>query len=95
MNASDVSRATMDKVVVIQCSLRCFTLGLIALLPGLGVPFAVMALASYFRVKRATGAQWNPAQQYLSWGLATALCGLFLTTVITCVIVSILVLNLT
>jgi hypothetical protein len=84
----------MDKVEVIQRSLRCFTLGLIGLLPGLGIPFAVVALALYLQVRREIGSHWNPAQKYLTWGLATALCGLFLTVVIAGVIGSIIVLNL-
>lgn len=71
----------MDKVEMIQLSLRCFTLGLIGLLPVLGIPFAVIAVSNYFRVRRLVGGQWNPAQTYLAWGLATALSGLFLTVV--------------
>ena len=76
----------MDKIEVIQRSLRCFTMGLIGLLPALGIPFAAIALSNYFRVKRIAGAQWNPAQQYLTWGLVTALCGLFLTVVVVFVV---------
>jgi hypothetical protein len=89
------SSAPMDRVGVIQRSLRCFTLGLIGLLPGLGIPFAIVALAIHFQVRREIGSNWNPAQQYLTWGLATAICGLFLTLVIAGVIASIIVLNLT
>ena len=72
----------MDKIEVIERSLRCFTMGLIGLVPALGIPFAVIALSNYFRIKRIVGVQWNPAQKYLTWGLATALCGLFLTIVL-------------
>ena len=85
--------ASMDKIEVIQRSLRCFTLGLIGILPVLGIPFAIVALSNYFQVKRLVGAQWNPAQTYLTWGMATALCGLFLTTIIAGVVASMIFLN--
>ena len=62
MTPPPVSPASMDKVEVIQRSLRCFTLGLFGILPVLGIPFAVMALSNYFQVKRIAGAHWNPAQ---------------------------------
>ena len=84
----------MDKVLVIERSLRCFTLGLFGVLPVVGLPFAVTALSNYFHVKRIVGTQWNPAQTYLAWGLATSLSGLFLTVVITGVIGSMIYLNL-
>jgi len=94
MTSPSPSPASMEKIEVIQRSLRCFTLGLIGLLPGLGIPFAVMALANYFQVQSGIGVQWNPAQQYLTWGMATALSGLFLTLVLAVVMGSILFLNL-
>jgi hypothetical protein len=94
MTPTPVSQGPMEKIELIQRSLRCFTMGVIGVLPVVGIPFAVLALAHYFRVKRESGAQWNPAQQYLTWGLATALSGLFLTFVLTLVAASILVLNL-
>lgn len=84
----------MDKVEAIERSLRCFTMGLIGLLPVLGVPFALLALDNYSRVKRNLGLEWNPAQRYLTWGLATAVSGLFLTIVTLFVVVGIIVLEL-
>jgi ABC-type phosphate transport system permease subunit len=94
MTPPPVNPASMDKVEVIQLSLRCFTMGLIGLLPVLGIPFAIVALSNYFHVNRLVGTQWNPAQTYLTWGLATALCGLFLTVVIAGVFGSMIYLNL-
>jgi hypothetical protein len=85
----------MDKVDAIQCSLRCFTVGLFGLLPLLGIPFAIVALANYFKVRRGFAGQWNPAQRYLRWGITCALGGTFLTVVITVVLVGITVFNLT
>lgn len=90
-----VSPVAMDKVETIQRSLRCFTLGLIGVLPVVGIPFGVMALADYFTVKRAVGAHWNPAQKYLTWGGATALAGILLTTILTFIVAAVIVLELT
>jgi hypothetical protein len=81
----------MDKIEVIESSLRCFTMGLIGLLPALGVPFAIVAVSNFLRVKRLVGPHWNPAQTYLTWGLATALAGLFLTVVLAFVVAIIIV----
>jgi len=89
-----VSPAAMDKVELIQRSLRCFTLGVLGVLPVVGLPFAVMALTNYFAVQRTSGAQWNPAHTYLTWGLATAVSGLFLTLVTAFVVAAIIVLEL-
>jgi ABC-type phosphate transport system permease subunit len=94
MTQPSPSPPALDKVEIIQSSLRCFTHGLIGLLPGLGIPFAAVAIANFFRVKARVGAQWNPAQRYLVWGLATALAGTFLTVVLAVVIASIIVLDL-
>jgi hypothetical protein len=62
----------MTKVEMIERSLRCFGYGLIALLPVVGLPLAVLAIGQYLRVKRGQGDMWNPAQRYLFWG---GLCG--------------------
>jgi purine-cytosine permease-like protein len=95
MSPPATSQPAMDKVEAIQCSLRCFTVGLFGLLPLLGIPFAIVALADYFKVRRGFAGQWNPAQRYLTWGVATALCGAFLTIVIAVVLVGVIVLDLT
>ena len=91
MNPPPVSPAPVDKVEVIQGSLRCFTMGLIGLLPVLGVPFAIIAMSNFLRVKRIVGIQWNPARTYLTWGLATAISGLFLSAILTLVVAIIIV----
>ena len=66
-------------------------MGLIGLLPVLGVPFAIIAVSNFFRIKRIAGGEWNPAQTYLTWGLATALSGLFLSVLVTFVVAIIIV----
>jgi len=86
--------ARMDKVELIQRSLRCFTLGIVGVLPVVGLPFAVMALTNYFAVQRTSGGQWNPAHTYLTWGMATAVSGLLLTLVTVFIVAAAVVLDL-
>ena len=57
--------------------MRCFVLGLFALLPVIGIPMALMSLSQYRRVKLGRGALWNPAQRYLFWGCLCARMGLW------------------
>ena len=91
MTPPPFSPPSMDRIEVIQRSLRCFTLGLIGILPLLGVPFALLALDNFRQVKRGLGTQWNPARTYLRWGLATAISGLLLSVVLTSVVAIIIV----
>jgi len=71
----------MTKIEMIERSMSCFTLGLFALLPVIGIPMAVMSLAQYRRVKLGRGAMWNPAQRYLFWGGTCAWIGIVLTLI--------------
>ena len=72
----------MDKVYVIRGSLRCFTLGWFALLPGLGVIPGVIAIVISRRVRRETGEEWNPARRHLYCGWLLAWCGLLLSALL-------------
>jgi hypothetical protein len=76
------SPTPLDKVHVIERSLRCFACGVIGILPGIGVPFAVAALGDCLRVSFRKGAQSNPAEHYLRWGALGATTGLLLTVVL-------------
>jgi hypothetical protein len=78
MNAT----APFDKVQVIERSLRCFTFGVVGLLPVIGVPFALIALGNFTQVKRRKGSIWNPAGRYLGTGALCATAGLGLTFLI-------------
>jgi hypothetical protein len=66
------SEAPISKVEMIERSLRCFQFGLLSLIPILGIPFAIVALAEYGRIKRRRGATWNPAKKQLFWGTQCA-----------------------
>jgi hypothetical protein len=73
----------MDKIELIQLSLRAFGFGLPGIVPFLGTPFAVVALTQNSRVERRIGEQWNPAQRYLFWGAVCARIGVTLTIIST------------
>lgn len=76
------SAAPFDKIDVIQRSLRCFVCGLIALIPVVGMPFAVVAIGDFLRVNWDKGVIWNPAKRYLQTGLVCAVAGLLLETLL-------------
>ena len=76
----------MDKIELIQGSLRAFGFGLPGIVPFLGAPFAIVALVQNARIKRRFGALWNPAQRYLFWGMVCARIGMMLTIIITLLI---------
>ena len=71
----------MDKIELIQRSLRAFGFGLPGIVPFLGTPFAIVALVENSRIKRRGGALWNPAQNYLFWGMVCARIGMTLTII--------------
>jgi len=73
------SRPPPTRVQTIERSLCCFVCGLFGLLPVIGLPFAVRAIADYYRVKRWQTPAWNPARSYLVWGVVCADAGLLLT----------------
>ena len=69
----------MDKVRVIERSLRCFIAGCLSLVPLLGLIPAVIAIVLAHQVRNETGQAWNPARGYLIWGSALAWSGLAIT----------------
>ncbi len=77
----------MDKIRVIERSLRAWICGLIGLIPVFGVPLAVLALSLFLRVRAEAGDDWNPAGNYLRWAVVCAVVGLGLTFLLVLVIV--------
>jgi len=59
---------TRDKTVMINSSMRCFTYGLISLLPGIGLPFAILSLWNGVRARSREKKYWNAAKPYRIWG---------------------------
>lgn len=66
----------MDKVRVIERSVRCFIAGCLSLIPVLGLLPAVFALVLVHQVRRETGPSWNPARGYLICGNVLAWVGI-------------------
>jgi hypothetical protein len=75
----------LDKVQIIERSLHCFTFGLVGILPGIGLPFAIISLGDCLTVMRHKGSNWNPAERHLRWGVAFAAIGLLTTMLLACV----------
>jgi hypothetical protein len=83
----------MDRVEVLERSLRCFALGLLGLIPGAGFPMAVVAIVDFCRVTARQGYAWNPAQRYLNWGLAAAVFGILFWVLAALVLIQIIALQ--
>jgi hypothetical protein len=77
----------LDKVEIIERSMRCFSCGLAGVFPVLGLPFAIVSIADCVRVIRRKGANWNPAERYLRWGVACAAFGLLMTLLLAAALV--------
>jgi hypothetical protein len=69
----------MDKVSVIERSLRAFVYSLIGLVPVLGLPLAVQAFTLSLRVQTETAGEWNPARFYVRWAIALSIFSLLFT----------------
>ncbi len=81
MNAAD------DKIEMMKVSIRCLVFGLLALLPVIGVAFALVALwisgEAYAREQRF----WNPARRYRLIGVASAVIGAVVWTIVDTVLI--------
>ena len=69
----------MNKVRVIERSVECQWLGVLSLVPVIGVMFAVAALFRYWRIRAEVGHEWNPAEKHLDRGALFACAGMLLT----------------
>jgi hypothetical protein len=70
----------VDKIAMIQSSLRCFIYGLIGLLPGIGLPFACLAFWNASRARAFEQRHWNVAKPYRIWGVISAGLGTIFCT---------------
>ena len=64
-----------NRIQVLNGSLRCFALGVMGLLPVIGLPFALAALVASGKVRCRQKGMWNPAQSYRVWGVVCAAAG--------------------
>ena len=71
----------MTRVEIIENSLRCFELGLLGLLPVIGITCAVRSLLHYRRLTSGQSGAWNPAHPYVRWGGICARLGLVVSLV--------------
>jgi len=70
-----------QKIFVLEGSLGVFTLGLLSLVPLLGLALAPLALWRFFSIWSVAGKEWNPARGYLHLGLSFAFLGGFISLV--------------
>lgn len=84
----------MDKVELIETSMRAFYFGVPGIIPFLGTPFGIFAILHNARIKQSARSEWNPAQGYLFWGVVCARIGLTLTLIFTLVVVTVLLFDL-
>jgi hypothetical protein len=75
------------KIKMINASLRCFTFGLLAILPIIGIAFGIAALILSARVRRQQKQLWNVARPYAVWGSICALWGILNWTFVIVVII--------
>lgn len=63
------------KLKMMKASTGCLALGLLSLLPLIGVPFALAALWASFSARKLERQSWNPAKPHRVIGLACASLG--------------------
>ena len=71
----------MSRIQMLEWSLRCFGLGIIALIPVVGLPAALISIFYFVRVRLRSCEQWNAASPYLLAGIWLSGLGLFLSLV--------------
>ena len=65
----------MDRVRIIERTLRCYHAGWWSLIPILGLAPAIMSFILYWQVRAETEDEWNPAAAYLRWGFFLSALG--------------------
>jgi hypothetical protein len=68
------SNGTIDRVLMIQRSMRCFYYGLIGLIPVIGLVMAVLAIRLYHRVIWETGEKFARSPRWGRVAMLYALC---------------------
>jgi hypothetical protein len=75
------------KIKMMKASLRCLFLGLLGLLPVIGLPFAILALVTSGTVRSGQKFYWNPARPYwLSGVICAALGTIFWSFILTIIL---------
>jgi len=68
-------------------SIRCLTLGLLGLLPLIGVPFALASLWASFSARKKERQCWNPAKPQRILGLICATFGALLWSAVDTILI--------
>jgi hypothetical protein len=76
------------KIQMLKSSLRCFTFGLLGLIPLIGLPFALAALWISGRVRVKEKLFWNAARPFRIWGVVCAAVGTILWLGILAIVVA-------
>ena len=84
MNSENVGLA---KVRMMKASVRCLVLGLLGLLPLIGVPFALAGIWASYIARRRERAFWNPARPHRLIGLICAIIGALVWSCVDTVII--------
>jgi hypothetical protein len=75
-------REPQARIDMMRRSLRCLVSGGIGLIPVLGLPWSILALLQFSRVRLRYGEESNPARLHLAWGLTLGLLGLVLSSLV-------------
>ena len=68
--------AAAAKISMLKNSVRCLVLGLLGLLPVIGLPFAIAALVISEKVRVQERQFWNAARPCRIWGIIFAAIGI-------------------
>jgi hypothetical protein len=72
----------VNQIRTIELSLRCFVFSVLGLIPLVGLPMSVLALACYRQQLREGGQAWNPAGVYLAWGVILGVWGSLMSSLV-------------
>jgi len=70
------------KIRMLRSSIRCFGLGLLGLIPIIGLPFALAALWVGGQVREKERKLWNAAKPFRVWGVIIAAFGTVVSSII-------------
>jgi len=70
------------KIKMIEASIRCLVFGVLALLPVIGLPFALVAGCQSGLARAREKQHWNPARKLRLVGLSCAISGALLWTIV-------------
>ncbi len=71
----------MNRARAIEQSIWCCVLGVVSLLPVLGLPASLVAFGLFRNVRRTLAGRWNPAEKHLAVGFSLAWIGLLISLV--------------